>query len=194
MFSLSIGYKELYKHTRLLSIPEAIDDYNHYIDRVDITDQLQVFSTQQRGVKPWKPLFYWLLDSTIINAFWLSEHQRKTQLSRRDKVQSIHQTFCKALVSELLKDLFPKAPRQTYVTTNTALSNIQLTRPIEIHRQISEKQAPCVFCRWSRVTKKGRTTKVIAKSANVYKTTLVCSHCSINLCRECFNVFHYYID
>ena len=38
MFSLPSGYKELYKHTRLLPIPGAIDDYNHYIGRVDIAD------------------------------------------------------------------------------------------------------------------------------------------------------------
>src|SRR6266576_6403999 len=49
------------------------------------------FSTQQRGVKPWRPLFYWLLDTTIINAFRLSEHQRKATLgSAKDKVQSVY--------------------------------------------------------------------------------------------------------
>jgi hypothetical protein len=36
MFSLPSGYKELYKHTCLLSIPGAIDNYNYHIDRVDI--------------------------------------------------------------------------------------------------------------------------------------------------------------
>ena len=36
--------------------------------------------------------------------------------------------------------------------------------------------------------------KVIKKSQNVNKTITVCSHCGINLCIECFTVFHYYID
>jgi hypothetical protein len=59
MFSLPSGCKELYKHTRLLPIPSAIDDYNHYIGKVDIVDQLWArFLTQQRRVKPWRPLFY----------------------------------------------------------------------------------------------------------------------------------------
>ena len=75
MFSPPLGCKELYEHTRLLPIPGAINDYNHYMGGVDIADQLRAgFSTQQRGVKPWRPLFYWLLDSTIINAFPLLEH------------------------------------------------------------------------------------------------------------------------
>jgi hypothetical protein len=75
MFSPSIGCKEPYIYTRLLPIPRAINDYNRYMGGVDIADQLQAgFSTQQRGVKPWRPLFYWLLDTTIINAFRLLEH------------------------------------------------------------------------------------------------------------------------
>jgi hypothetical protein len=53
MFSLPSKCKELYKHTCLLPIPSAIDNYNHYIGGVDIADQLWAgFSTQQREVKP----------------------------------------------------------------------------------------------------------------------------------------------
>jgi Transposase IS4 len=75
MFNPPIGCKEPYEHTRILPIPGAIDDYNHYIGGVDIVDQLRArFTTQQRRVKPWRLLFYWLLDSTIIIAFQLSEH------------------------------------------------------------------------------------------------------------------------
>jgi hypothetical protein len=106
MFCLLLGCKELYKHTRLLPIPGTINNYNHYISRVDIADQLRAgFSTQQYGVKPWRPLFYWLLDTAIINAFCLSEHQRKAKLAgAKDKVCSIYRAFRKALVLELLKD------------------------------------------------------------------------------------------
>jgi hypothetical protein len=46
MFSSPSRCKEPYEHTRLLPIPGAIDDYNHYMGGVDITDQLQTgFST-----------------------------------------------------------------------------------------------------------------------------------------------------
>jgi hypothetical protein len=59
MFSLPVGCKELYKHTRLLLILGVIDDYNRYIGGVDIADQLRArFLTQQCRVKPWRPLFY----------------------------------------------------------------------------------------------------------------------------------------
>ena len=123
------------------------------------------------------------------------EYKRKAKLgSGKDKVHSAHQAFREALVSELLKNPLPKVPKQVYITKNTVLPKIQLTQPIEIHCQISGKQVYCIFCQWSRVTKKGRTMKVIAKPENIHKTTLVCSHCSVNLCIECFSMFHYYID
>ena len=196
MFTFKPGCKDPYEHTRALPIPGAIDDYNHFMGGVDIADQLRAsFSTQQRGVKPWRPLFYWLLDTTIINAFRISEHQRKAKLgSAKDKVRSAHRAFREALVLELLKDPLPKPPKRACIKKNTALPNIRLTRPIEIHTRILGKRAACVFCRWSRVTKRGRTTKVITKSANIPKTRLVCSHCSINLCTECFTAFHYFVD
>ena len=40
MFSPPLGCKEPYEHTRLLPIPGAIDDYNHFMGGVDIADQL----------------------------------------------------------------------------------------------------------------------------------------------------------
>ncbi len=197
MFSLPLGCKEPYEHTRLLPIPGAINDYNHHMGGVDIADQLRAgFSTQQRGVKPWRPLFYWLLDTAIINALCISEHQRKAKLGvgAKDRVRSAHRAFRESLVFELLKDPSPKAPKRLYVTKKTLLPTIRLTRPIGIHQQIPGKRAICVFCRWSRVTKKGNTAKVITKAANIPKTSLMCSHCGINLCIECFTVFHYFVQ
>jgi len=191
MFSPPSGCKEPYEHTRLLPIPGAIDDYNHYMGGVDIADQLRAgFSTQQRGVKPWRPLFYWLLDSTIINAFRLLEHQRKSKLgSGKDKVRSAHRAFREALVSELLKDPVPTALKQVYITKKTGLPQIRLTRPMDIHQLVPGKRAPYVFCRWSRQNKRG--VSHITKTNCVPRTQYSCSHCSTPLCGPCFWLFHF---
>jgi hypothetical protein len=193
MFSPPSRCKEPYEHTRLLPIPGAIDDYNHYMGGVDIADQLRAgFSTQQRGVKPWRPLFYWLLDSTIINAFRLSEHQRKSKLDGgKDKVRNAHWAFREALVSELLKDPFPATPKQLYITQKTLLPQIRLTRPIEIHQMIRGPKAVCLYCRWCRANHRGRTPRIITKSNNMPKSRTLCSHCNISLCKVCFLPFHY---
>jgi hypothetical protein len=201
-FNPSNQCKELYEHTRLLPIPGMTDDYNHYMGGVDIADQLRAkFSTQQRGVKPWRALFYWLLDTATINAFCIFEHQRKARLGlKKDKARSTHRAFQESLVIGLLGLDLPKPIAQpedqlARVTKTTLLPHIRLTRPIEIHQLIpASKRTPCYFCRWSRHSKakNGITTRVIAKSRDVNKTKLVCSHCSIALCANCFKVFHYF--
>ena len=73
------------------------------------------------------------------------EHQRKSKLSgsQKDKVRSAHQAFREALVSELLKDPCSTALKQVYITKNTGLPQIRLTRPIEIHQVVPGKRAPC---------------------------------------------------
>ena len=108
-------------------------------------------------------------------------------------MRSVYQAFQEALVLDLLKDPSPKAPKRFYATKSALLPNIRLTRPIVIHQRILGKRAICVFYCWSRVTKKGNTN-AITKVANIPKTRLICSHCSINLCIECFTAFHYFVQ
>ena len=187
MFTFKPGCKDPYEHTRALPIPGAIDDYNHFIGGVDIANQLRAsFSMQQRGVKPWRPLFYWLLDSTIINAFCISKHLRKASLREaKDKVHSTHYAFRKSLVFDLLKDSLLMPPKRVYITKNSLLPPTRLTQPIGIHQPILGK---------SQTTNRGITTKVIAHPRNLPKTRNICSHCCINLCNKCFWVFHYYVE
>jgi len=172
-----------------------IDNYNHFIDRVDIADQLQAyFSIQLQGVKTWRPLLYWLLDTTIVNAYLLFEHQRKAKLVGKDKACSIHRTFREALVSALLVD--PKLPQEkasSSVTKKTELPHSRLTRPIEIHSQEPVSKTTCLFCRWQRHNEKGRTTRIITKTNQLPRTRISCSYCKVPLCRECFNKFYYYV-
>jgi hypothetical protein len=61
-------------------------------------------------------------------------------------VCSVYRAFREALVFELLKDPLPKARKQVYLTKNTTLPSIRLTRPIGIHQPILRKASSCVFC------------------------------------------------
>ena len=197
IFEPLYGCKDAYVHTRLLPIPGMVDDYNHYMGGVDIANQLRSkFSTQQRGVKPWRPLFYWLLDTTIINAFLISENQRKAKLKldEKDKVRSAHRTFRESLVTALLLDIrIPKADPK-YITKNTRLPAIRLTRLIEIHFPRPIKRANCIFCRWSQHNKKAKSMQGISKTPGILKTRTNCNHCSVPLCGKCFYLFHYFVD
>ena len=55
-----------------LPIPAFINDYNYHMGSVDIADQLpSYYCTQQRASHNWYRLFYWLLDTSIINSYRL---------------------------------------------------------------------------------------------------------------------------
>ena len=55
---------------KVLFIPEFIDAYNHFMGGVDQADQLRsYYLTQRTHRKTWKPLWHFLLDTAIINAY-----------------------------------------------------------------------------------------------------------------------------
>lgn len=54
---------------RRLSLPRFSVDYNDFMGGVDIADQRRsYYSTQLRVCRNWLPIFFWLLDTTIINS------------------------------------------------------------------------------------------------------------------------------
>ena len=56
--------------TKKLEIPQFINAYNHYMNVVDVADQLRLYyNTQKVHFKTWKPLWHLLLDLAITNAF-----------------------------------------------------------------------------------------------------------------------------
>ena len=92
-----------YVHCRLLPVPGMVDDYNHYMNSVDIADQLQAkFTTKQQTHRSWLPLFYFCLDTTIVNAYILSMVQWNPSPATKKKICGTHRTFREKLVNALL--------------------------------------------------------------------------------------------
>ena len=53
-------------------IPVITNDYNRYKVGVDVADQYRsYYFTQLKCLRNWPPIFYWLLDTTTINAYLL---------------------------------------------------------------------------------------------------------------------------
>jgi len=80
-------------------------DYNYFMNGVDIANQLQAeFTTKQQTSRIWMPLFYYLLDTAIYNAYILSEHYYKSRPSYdpNKRICGTHRGFRKALVNSLL--------------------------------------------------------------------------------------------
>jgi len=107
------------KSRRMMGIPRAVDDYNHYMGGVDIADQLrQYYTVQMRTSRTWIPLFLWLLDTSIINAYimWKLHHNVKKK--------GAHSDFRQKLVSELL-ELSYKVDSPVETTHTIAMCNSQ---------------------------------------------------------------------
>lgn len=85
---------------KLLPIPEFIDDYNYHMGSVDIADQLRsYYSTQQRCRRNWFPLFYWLLDISIVNAYRI---QQTSNSSADRRIHSSHFRFRADVADQLI--------------------------------------------------------------------------------------------
>ncbi|CAG8742104.1 1944_t:CDS:2, partial [Dentiscutata erythropus] len=51
-----------------LAISRVIDDYNNFMEGVDLADQLRGYYNCQLTVRrTWFPLFFWLLDTVLVN-------------------------------------------------------------------------------------------------------------------------------
>jgi len=81
---------------KVLPIPKIINDYNYHMGGVDIADQLRsYYSTQLTVRRTWMPLFFWLLDTAIINSFIICKNL---------KLCDNHKSFRLQLVNDLIKD------------------------------------------------------------------------------------------
>ena len=93
-----------------LMIPDFINNYNHYINEVNLADQIRAaYSTQRRTRLTWVPLCHYLLDTTTVNAFliWRTLNQ---QQSIKDTPQNGGLEFRRELSVSLLQYCRAKRP------------------------------------------------------------------------------------
>jgi len=115
----------------MLPIPEFIDDYNYHMGGVDIADQLRsYYCTQQRSCRNWYPLFYWLLDTTLVNAYRI----QKTFHSHWS-IQSEHYTFRSRVADMLIQKGLKLQNLKTEPPSTTPLSTTPTSPPLILHSQ-----------------------------------------------------------
>jgi hypothetical protein len=69
----------------LQDIPAAIDDYNHYMNGVDIADQRRAaYHFNHRCHRTWHPLFHWLREMVIVNCNILWNKSGKRSGKKRE--------------------------------------------------------------------------------------------------------------
>ena len=73
-----------------------IDDYNHHMGGVDIADQRRgYYCTQLTTCRNWMPLFFWLLDTVIVNSYLLCK-AADLKMAYNDFRLQLVSTFVKA--------------------------------------------------------------------------------------------------
>ena len=87
-----------------LALFEFIDIYNHFMNGVDVADQLRSYYISQRvHLKIWKPLWHFLLDTTVCNCFKIATTtSQKLYTELRSNIK--HKLFNMKLINELYKN------------------------------------------------------------------------------------------
>ena len=166
---------------------------------VDIADKLySYYSTQLKACRNWLSLFFWLLDTTIINAYRIMK-----TLFPNSKGRSHHFFFREDLADKLIQN-------RLYTSSNTDHSSPESTSPPAPHteqkrfnsyahqnrpppqpvsfpppRSHHYEQRPTrsqyLWCLWKKVTDKE------IKIKSIY---LGCRECNYALYHDCFVEFH----
>jgi len=103
---------------KCLPIPTTVDDYNHSMGAVDQAAQLMTtYDTQRVKRKTWKPLFFFLLNVAINNAFLLSSQ-------RTDNPTRAHKEFFEDLIASLFE-----ASQKTFRGPNLAIPSLESPSP-----------------------------------------------------------------
>ena len=172
-----------------LPIPLFIDDYNHFMGGVDIADQLRSYYTTQRiTFRTWYPLFFWILDTAILNAYLIGR-----QLY--GKAYMDHKSFRLALWTSLFH-----YSQQVFSDRKLAEFHSNRPKPREglEHRWVPlSKRTYCYCCRMVySSTKKRKFGDEISINGVVRKraaqTLWACDTCNVPICTEseCWDYYH----
>jgi len=143
---------------KVLKIPKIIDDYNHNMNGVDVADQLRLYyNTQQTAQRNWMPLFYWLLDTAIINAYriarTLGSEQEQKEFRRElvwDLVNLADDTIgiqLRAGSKRGANEEIKKEAKRPKVTKNFELPNQRLVSGNHF-AEWRERREACQWCTW----------------------------------------------
>lgn len=153
-------------HTRMLLIPVLINMYNLFMGGVDIADQRwSYWPTQLRVSRNWLPLFFWCLDTAIINAFILyrivnitSGVLAKNIMSHRQFREKLYQELILESTSSLRHQCTPSAyiitKHRRSMGASLPNSRFQPGKHIKLSYGSDRKKGYCAYCSWLRGRKR----------------------------------------
>ncbi|RHZ58025.1 hypothetical protein Glove_379g16 [Diversispora epigaea] len=208
---------------KALPIPRIIDDYNHFMGGVDIADQLRgYYGTQLPVRRTWMPLFFWLLDTSIINSYLIFKKSGKNTNHKDFRLQLVWDLIKSSMeenepskpnTRDYIKELTQQfkfiqvdpTKKHQYVITNFELSPIRLTSDGHFPEwreerssyghfpEWREERSSCVWCKY--LNKKAQKKALRDPS----QSQLYCIKCNVALCcnknrSSCFKDYHTHKD
>ena len=168
--------------TKELPIPRLINEYNFNMGGVDRANQLRAsYETHQKALRSWWPIFFWILDVAIINAYSIAKLARQQQGMK----QITHLEFRQALYRELF--------RQGAVESALVLG--KRSRDLQDLTTVHEAELirPRKWCHWCKA-QADRAKAQQCPDRKVFQTAYHCKACKIPLCRKdlrsCWADFH----
>ena len=191
-----------------LEIPTFIDDYHHFMGGVDIADQLRAYySTQRISLRSWNPLFFWMLDTAILNAYLVGRQLHGNHYMQhkefRENLWNTLFSYSAHVFSErkLAKFYTPTTTQYTFTPESSIkIQSHQENKEIETleHKwKALEKQTRCYNCRaiFSATKKRKFGDEIPINGVQrklAGKTQWACNICDVALCTsgDCWADYH----
>lgn len=180
-----------------LKILKVVDDYNHHMGGVDIADQLHsYYSTQQIARRNWMPLFFWILDTVIVNCYLIARekgslltHREFRQTLVWELIRAVHQRN-KSMRSDVDQEDegARKRTQREKVTKHFQLPDFRFAPGIH-YPEWRATRATCQWCSWRSLKK-----QIFMDHKNPCQSQFWCIECDVPLClnktRSCFKDYH----
>ena len=192
-----------------IAIPAVTDDYNQYKVGVDLADQYRsYYFTQLKCLRNWPPIFYWLLDTTVINSYLLfcrlpsstpgpEASQTATSQGQPKSSRLFRETLAESIIE--VYGHKHKPSRKSYYTRKTSFPRYS---ELQNHTSLPPPSGPKedytfsnirdrhsrVACTQCRFTLRAMKQKGVRAQRTIYRC--LGPGYGFSLCLSCFNIRH----
>ena len=179
--SNAAGIQQLYEPNefiKLFSIPICIDNYNQFMSGIDIADQYRSYYTTQLIAQcNWLPIFFWLLDTALLNSFIIYREFFNSRV--KDSCPFSHKEFnIEVAWSWILQGENDKEDKGLIISTG-AEKNIYVNDWTSLPSAKSQSESERVLFFGAGGKQKNSTKQ--GNSNNFPRSSFICSSCNVVL-------------
>jgi len=183
------------KVKKTISIPPAIKFYRTYMGGVDLFDQYRAsYKLQLRSFKYWHAMFYFILESALVNAWALYCQNRKLA---NLPLEFTHFEFRAAIAKSLAEEWerrktpLPSSPLKHFKVSVKAKQHLIAGTGHESRFLCPKKHLQYRVRTPASISGKTRKRQLMCVHCSISRPITMCSLCSIPLCiPDCYHNYH----